>query len=95
MAATYHGFIDRFREFDALEIAQADIELAIAAASRRVNLEVWGEQWDDAVLLLAAHMVVNTHRVQCCKLINKDNSTGYLTDYTLMRESIISGDRVW
>lgn len=91
---TYATFVDRFPEFDEFELAPLAIEEQIGAASRRVNPDAWGEQQADAILYLAAHLVVNAHRVKCCKLINKDNTTGYLQEYMRMRESIISGDRV-
>ncbi len=94
MAATYQGFVDRFAEFNELEISPESIELEIAAAGRRLNVDAWGEQWDDGVLLLAAHLVATKHRVKCCKLISADDSTSYLAEYLRMREAIISGDRV-
>jgi hypothetical protein len=95
VAATYHGFVDRFPEFNEYELPPESIELEIAAASRRLNSSAWGEQWDDGVLLLAAHNVVRKHRVKCCKLISADDETTYLAEYMLMREAIISGDRVF
>lgn len=93
---SYHEFLDRFRlvtEFR--EIDQAAIEAEITGASLRVNPNSWGEQQAEGILYLAAHRVVDGHRVKCCKLINKDNSTSFLAEYERMRESIISGDRVF
>lgn len=91
---TYHQFLDRFPLDEFRELPQAAIEAEIAGASLRLNAESWGEQQVEGILYLAAHRIVDAHRVKCCKLINKDNSTSYLQEYERMREAIISGDRV-
>lgn len=91
---TYQQFLERFTEFNEFHIPAESVTDCITAASKRVNPSAWGDQEYDAVMYLAAHLLVQQHRVKCCKLINKDNSTGYQAEYLDMRGSIISGDRV-
>lgn len=93
-APTAHAFLDRFPEFNEFSLPEESIQLEIDGAAIRLNQDTWGEQYQEGVLFYAAHLVVNKHRVKCCKLINKDNSTGYLAEYLRMRQGIISGDRV-
>lgn len=89
-----HDFLDRFPEFNEIEIPIDSIQLEINGAALRLNADAWGEQQAEGILHLAAHKMVMKERVKCCKLINADNSTSYRAEYEAMREAIISGDRV-
>jgi hypothetical protein len=57
MAVTSTTFLTRFPEFSNLETAV--VEGAIAEAQRFCSSEVWGDQHDDGVNYLSAHLLAS------------------------------------
>ncbi|HEV7717123.1 MAG TPA: hypothetical protein VGO53_16110 [Steroidobacteraceae bacterium] len=100
MAAAYQAFIDRWPHFKADKPAeqaarQALIESELGYASKQVNVEYWGEQTTDAVMLLAAHRIATQPGGQFSRLQNKSGGTAYLEEYTRMEKRLLIGDRVF
>lgn len=94
MAVSYQTFVARFPEFEGANRRMVEIELANAA--NQVPSDVWGAQADDAIGLLAAHLVALRPAGEFARLKTKDGSlrTTYGDQYERMQRRIICGDRV-
>jgi len=71
MAVTSSTFLARFPEFNNLETTV--ISATIGEAERQNSSDVWGDQYDDAVNYMAAHLLGLPYTVHwsadwCCKL---------------------------
>jgi hypothetical protein len=55
MAVTSTSFLTRFPEFSNIE--SAVVTATIGEAERQNNQDIWGDQYDDAVNYMAAHLL--------------------------------------
>jgi hypothetical protein len=88
VAVTYASFISARPEFNNTSITQASVEAAIADAEDQIDEEVWGDQTDIGVSLLAAHLVAISPHGQAARLVAKDGSTTYYKRYCEMRDNV-------
>jgi hypothetical protein len=85
MAWTAASFKARRPTFN--PVADAVVTSALEEAARRVDPRVFGDRTDDAVSLLAAHLLSVDPGGQAARLKSTNASTTYLEDYRrLMRE---------
>jgi hypothetical protein len=100
VAVTYEAFLARYPHFkpggNAQQQAatQLTIEKELALAAREVNLNVWGDHADNAIMLLAAHRVSINPGGQFARYASKDGSSNYLKEYERMLDQLLIGDRV-
>jgi hypothetical protein len=76
------------------EFREADGDLLssrLTAAIGRVDAEVWGPQWSNGVLMLAAHLLAISPYGQNARLSAKDGSSTYLAEYERMRLEVSFG----
>lgn len=91
-APTLAEFLVGFPEFGD---ADADlVEAKIASAALRVGVTVWGDQYADGVMHLAAHMLAISPYGQQARLAAKDGSSTYLVEYERMRQAVTFGYRL-
>lgn len=55
---TVQEFREMFPEFDEVLYPEARVNFALLRAERMLSIERWGDWWDDAVCLVAAHRLV-------------------------------------
>lgn len=93
MAVTVQSFRARWgKPFD---LASDElVGLVLAQAARRMNARIWGDQYDDGVLLLAAHLIVIDRGGQFARMATKGGSSSYIEEWEAMRDSLLIGDRV-
>ena len=85
-------FVDRFPEFVEAETAYPGmITSCIASAQRRVDETVWGSTYQDGAMMLAAHLLAISPFGQNARLVAKDGSSTYLTEFERMRDEATFG----
>lgn len=96
MAVTYNDFIARFPEFGPpAESSVVTIELANAA--NMVNADMFAQQTDDAIGLLAAHRMSLRPGGEFARMVLKGGGvarTPYGDQYDAMQMNVMPGDRV-
>lgn len=99
MAVAYQTFIDRWPQFyvtsQTLAQNQSRIEREITLAAREVNLEIWGDHAQNAIMLLAAHQLVMAPGGQFARLASKDGSSTYRAEYDRLESRLLIGERVF
>lgn len=97
---TYDAFLGRYPHFrpggstEQQTATRATIEKELVLATRAVNADVWGDQAEDAIMLLAAHRVSINPGGQFARYASKDGSSTYLKEYERMQSNLLIGDRV-
>lgn len=94
MPITFIQFIGvkGFPEFS--DAGQALVEAKLAEAERNIDIEVWGDQAEDGVCYLAAHLICTSPSGVMARLVSKDGSTTYLKRFKQMSMEVSSGYRV-
>lgn len=93
MAVTAAQFKAEFAEFEGAPnaLVQAKLDLAL----RRTPADVWGDQQDDGIKYLAAHLLALSPKGRELKLIvNRDGETTYGNQRREMENIVSCGFRV-
>lgn len=89
MAYTLASFIVDYPEFE--EADAALVEGKLAMATRRVDAVAWGDQFDDGVGLLAAHLLAISPFGQMARMSATDGTSTYLKSYEAARDEVTFG----
>ncbi len=87
-------FLARFPEFDEKGIKPSLIEMAIAEAQNEMNKSYWGELFEPASHLLAAHKLAISPMGEACRLEAASEKTIYQIEYERLCKSAFLGAQV-
>jgi Protein of unknown function (DUF4054) len=87
-------FLARFPEFDERGIKSSLIAMAIAEAQNEMNRTYWGEMFEAASHLLAAHKLAISPMGEPCRLEATSEKTIYQLEYERLCKAVFLGAHV-
>jgi hypothetical protein len=92
MAVTSEAFLVEYPEFGPAESEL--VEGKLAAAARRVGIDTWGDRYEDAVYVLAAHLLAISPFGQQARLSSSSAESTYGRTFEEMRVEATFGYRI-